>query len=52
MRKFGRHDAEISEVGLGGHHRSDAPDEKTAILVGKREAGVFGGLCISLTSTL
>src|ERR1700693_1900501 len=31
LRKFGRHDVEVSALGLGGHHLGDAEDEQTAI---------------------
>ena len=31
MRPFGRHDAEVSALGFGGHHLGDASDEQTAI---------------------
>jgi len=31
MRKFGKHDVEVSALGFGGHHLGDAPDESTAI---------------------
>ena len=31
LRKFGRADAKISLLGLGGHHLGDAKDEATAI---------------------
>src|SRR5580693_8883962 len=31
LRKLGRHDAQISALGFGGHHLGDAPDEKTAV---------------------
>jgi uncharacterized protein len=30
MRKFGRHDQQISALGMGGHHLGDAQDEQTA----------------------
>jgi predicted aldo/keto reductase-like oxidoreductase len=30
-RKFGRHDVQISALGMGGHHLGDAADENTAI---------------------
>jgi predicted aldo/keto reductase-like oxidoreductase len=30
-RKFGRHDVQISAIGMGGHHLGDAADENTAI---------------------
>ncbi len=31
MRKFGRHDVQISALGFGGHHLGEAPDVKTAV---------------------
>ncbi len=31
LRKFGRHDAQISALGLGGHHLGGVPDVKTAV---------------------
>jgi predicted aldo/keto reductase-like oxidoreductase len=31
LRKFGRHDVQISALGFGGHHLGDAQDEQTAI---------------------
>jgi uncharacterized protein len=31
LKKFGRTDAKISALGLGGHHLGDAADEKTAV---------------------
>ena len=31
LRKFGRHDVQISALGFGGHHLGDAEDEQTAI---------------------
>ena len=33
LRKFGRHDVEVSALGLGGHHLGDAEDEQTAIRI-------------------
>jgi uncharacterized protein len=30
MRPFGRHDQQISALGLGGHHLGDAPDQQAA----------------------
>jgi aryl-alcohol dehydrogenase-like predicted oxidoreductase len=31
QRKFGRHDVQVSALGMGGHHLGDAADESTAI---------------------
>jgi uncharacterized protein len=31
LRKFGKHDVQISALGFGGHHLGDADDEKTAV---------------------
>ena len=31
LRKFGRHDVQISALGFGGHHLGDAQDEQSAI---------------------
>ena len=31
LRKFGKHDVQISALGFGGHHLGDAQDEQTAI---------------------
>jgi len=31
MRKFGRHDVQISALGFGGHHLGEAPDARTAV---------------------
>jgi uncharacterized protein len=31
MRKFGRHDVQISALGFGGHHLGDAEDEQAAM---------------------
>lgn len=42
MRKFGRHDVEVSALGFGGHHLGDADDEDTAVHL-VREA-VDGGI--------
>lgn len=42
MRKFGRHDAQVSALGFGGHHLGDAPDEKTAIRI--IQEAVDGGI--------
>ena len=33
LRKFGKHDAQVSALGLGGHHLGDAEDEQTAIRI-------------------
>lgn len=42
MRKFGRHDLQVSALGFGGHHLGQAEDVKTAIQL-VREA-VDGGI--------
>ena len=31
LRKFGKHDVQISALGYGGHHLGDAPDEAAAV---------------------
>lgn len=33
LRKFGKHDMQVSALGLGGHHLGDAEDEQTAIRI-------------------
>ena len=33
MKPFGRHDADVSALGFGGHHLGDAPDVATAIRI-------------------
>jgi uncharacterized protein len=33
LRQFGKTDAKISVLGLGGHHLGDAPDEQTAVRI-------------------
>jgi uncharacterized protein len=42
MRKFGRHDVQVSALALGGHHLGDAPDQDTAtrIVHGAIDGGV------------
>src|SRR6204780_3658419 len=42
MRPFGRHDQQISALGLGGHHLGDAEDEQTAIRI--VQEAVDGGI--------
>jgi aryl-alcohol dehydrogenase-like predicted oxidoreductase len=42
LRNFGKTDAKVSALGLGGHHLGDAADEKTAVQI-VREA-VEGGI--------
>jgi aryl-alcohol dehydrogenase-like predicted oxidoreductase len=42
LRKFGKHDVEISALGLGGHHVGSAKDEKTAIEI--VHAALDGGI--------
>src|SRR6202167_3648279 len=33
LRKFGKHDVQVSALGLGGHHLGDAEDEQTAMRI-------------------
>ncbi len=33
LRQFGRADAKVSILGLGGHHLGEAPDQKTAVRI-------------------
>ena len=33
LRQFGKADAKVSALGLGGHHLGDAPDEPTAVQI-------------------
>ncbi len=42
LRKFGRHDVQISALGFGGHHLGEAPDEKSAISL--VHAAIDGGV--------
>jgi aryl-alcohol dehydrogenase-like predicted oxidoreductase len=42
LRQFGKSDAKISALGLGGHHLGDAPDEQTAVRI--VQEAVDGGI--------
>ncbi|MGA2813606.1 MAG: aldo/keto reductase, partial [Candidatus Acidiferrum sp.] len=42
LRKFGRHDVQISALGFGGHHLGDAADQATAVRI--VQEAVDGGI--------
>jgi uncharacterized protein len=41
-RRFGRHDVEVSALGMGGHHLGDVADEPTAVRMVQR--AIDGGI--------